>query len=271
MTQSITASRPIRIAGAGHVLLAVTYSGLGVFGLIKGDFPPVWDSVPANVPARLALVYLCAVLSLASGVGLLVPRAAALAARVLFACLLLWMLLFRLPQVILSPTFGVFWPAFVTAAVLAGAWTLYIHLADDWDRLRLGFLTGDKGLRIARAVYALALFFFGAAHFIDPHDTLTLEPAWLPWHVFWAYFFGCTFIAAGLAVLTNLFARVAAALTTLQLALFTCLVWVPMIAAGSKDAFVWSETILSAALTANAWVVADSYRALPWLAFPKRK
>ena len=43
-----------------------------------------------------------------------------------------------------------------------------------------------------------------------------------------------------------------------------------IVAAGSKDAFQWSETFISFALAASAWAVADSYRGGPWLAVGKR-
>src|SRR5581483_12092688 len=96
-------------------------------------------------------------------------------------------------------------------------------------------------------------------------DTVSLIPHWLPGPLFWAYFTGCTFIAAGIATVIGFYARLAVTLSALQLALFLFLVWIPIVATGSKDAFQWSETILNATLCAGAWVMADSYRHRGWL------
>jgi uncharacterized membrane protein len=257
----------MRIASVAHAVFAVTMVALGILGLIKGDFAPLWQPIPKSVSA---LAYLCAFMSLGSGIGLLWQRAASAATRMLLAYLLLWLLVLRVPGIFLSPTVDFWWSACQIAVMAAGAWVLYVWFAADWDRRHLGFITGENGLRIARALYGLALIPFGLAHFVYLKNTAGLVPRWLPWHQFWAYFTGCALIAAGVSVFIGVYARLAAALAAFEIGMFLLLVWVPIVAAGSKDAFQWSEAVLSWALMAGAWMVADSYRGLPWLVLKKR-
>jgi len=261
-------SDALSVRRVAHAVFAVMLIGWGILGLIKGDFAPGWQPVPESIPARLALAYLCSFVCLATGAGLFWRRTAVLAARILFVYLLLWLVLLRLPWMVVAFGVGTWWSACSTAMMAASAWVLYSSLSNN---TRDSFITGDKGLGIARILFGVALIPFGLAHFLYLDATAPLVPGWMLWPVFWSYFTGGAFIAAGLGVVTGVYARLAAALVTLQFAMLTLLVWVPRVITGNLNAFQWGEFFVSIILTACALVVADSYRGKPWFAWRKRE
>ena len=261
----------MRVASVGHAVFAVTLIAVGVLGLVKVISPrygsrsprayPDAKRWPISAPSSLSpAAWVC------SGSARRPPPPACCSFICCYGC---WCSkcassssrpLRRFPHQSCGET----------AVIVAAAWVLYAGFATDWDRRRLGFAVGDRGVRLARVFFGLALIAFGLSHFAYVNLTAPLVPAWLPAHLFWAYFTGCTFLAAGAAVLLGIFARLAAALAALQIGLFTLLIWVPMVAAGHISAQNWTEFVVSWTLTAAGWVVADSYRDIPWPAVNRR-
>jgi len=253
-------ARPIRIASPGHAAFVVAMIGLGVMGLVTGKFTQIWQPVPKWVPGQPVLAYVCAVISLGGGIGLLWRRSEKLASEVLFVSLLIWLLVLRLPNLLYQkPLVLVAWTCGATAVMVAGAWVLFTWFANENQQSRVGLLTGVRSLRIARTLYGLSLIPFGLAHFMYLDATTVLIPNWLPSHAALAYLTGTTFIAAGLAICADVLARLAAALSALQMGLFSVIVWVPRMLSGNLNDFQRGEVVSTFVLTAGAWMVADSY------------
>src|SRR5262245_42735981 len=97
------------------------------------------------------------------------------------------------------------------------------------------------GLRIARVLYAFGMLAFGFSHFAYLQMTAPLVPAFLPWHEFWAYFTGGAYIAAGLAILTGVLARLAATLSAVQMGLISVVVWISVLAMGELHGVWWGD------------------------------
>jgi uncharacterized membrane protein len=244
-----------------HLPLArVGYSagllGLGILGLIHGDYAINWQPIPPGLPSREVFAYVAAVLSIGVAVALWIPRTAANGALVSTAYLALgWML----PQIVkmaphpevLAMWLGVCEPL----AAASGAWILW--------RLLAASPTAERSLRVARSVFGIACLVFGAAHWVYADFTAGMIPAWLPQRLPLAYLTGAAHIAAGLALISGIQARLAAILEALMMCGFVLLVHVPSLldppAWAPNARMQWTGLLWAMVLAASAWTVAASF------------
>jgi uncharacterized membrane protein len=252
---------------ASQMAFAATMMALGIAGLIYGDFALVWQRIPIeHLSGRAFFAYAAAVIELVTGIGLLMKRTARLSSGVLLVFLLLWAVLLKLPAVIFAPQMEATWLGFGEIAVmLAGVWVLFASLVGDRQRGFMRFITGAKGIGTARLLFAVSLPMIGLAHFFYSEQTAALIPAWLPYHLGWAYLTGAGSIAACMGVLLAIAPRLAATLEAVMLWAITLLVWVPAILTTPTDRTPWTAFIISAVIASGAWLVADSYRHVGWL------
>jgi uncharacterized membrane protein len=231
--------------------------GLGILALIYGDFALSWQPVAAWVPGRTALAYGSGLLMLLAGTGLLFKRLVKLSIYVLFPYLIVWFLL-KVPALFAAPRMEAVWFGIGEIGVLlAGGWTLFAVLADAGEGSILRFITGQRGLRIARILFAVSLLPIGLFHIVYIKQTLALVPAWLPYRMGWAYLTGVGQIACGLGVLFSILPRVAAMAEANMIGVFALLVWFPYILAAPKTRLPWTAFLITWAIASAAWVVAE--------------
>jgi uncharacterized membrane protein len=242
---------------------AATMAALGILGFVYGDFAMVWQEVPNWVPARELLAYLCAAIMFLCGIGMMLPRTARPASVILLIYLTLWLLLLRVPKVLTAPGIENHWASCgETAIYVAAGWAVFAASFGSRDTGILRIIAGDRGIRGARLLYGLALMPCGFAHFAYAKETADFIPeAWVPWHLGWAYLTGTAFLAAAIAILSR--ARAAALAATLSAAMmgvFTLMVWIPRVWNAPHERFQWTGLLISSALAAGGWAIADSYR-----------
>jgi hypothetical protein len=268
--------QPTRV---GITVFAAALIGLGILGLIHGDFALVWQPVPRWVPARELIAYACGLVSFASGLGLLWRRTAGAASTVAFVYLLLWLVLLRFPAIFMAPQVEVSWSGCGENAIaLAGALVLFAILGSPGSPgERVTFADGmggdrvTRGVSAARIVLGVALIPCGLAHLVYLKDTAAFVPVWIPGHVVWAIVTALGFFAAAAGILFSFYARLAAAMVTGMMAGFTLLTWMAGLIGAPADRMQWTGLFVSWLLTGGSWVVADTYRGIPWLAARPRR
>jgi uncharacterized membrane protein YphA (DoxX/SURF4 family) len=206
-----------------------------------------------------------ATVSVAVGAKSAAVGAAALAT--LYALVVIFM---HGPQIFQHP--GAF-PAWDGAAeqlaLLAGGLAAYAYLSGADSRLArppgLGLLGPPARLaRISVIMMGICLLMFGLAHFLYLDFTASMVPAWLPGgQKFWAAVTGAGHLAAGIAFLTGVKARLAAIALTVMFAVFGALVHLPLLLADPPSHLGWVMNAINLALTGAAWALATLLRSTP--------
>jgi uncharacterized membrane protein YphA (DoxX/SURF4 family) len=244
----------------GWRVFGLGVAAMGVVNLVLGDFDP-GQPVPENFPGRTALAYAAAVFLIVAGAAIASRRTAAWGALVLTAYYAVIVVIVMNGAVVLAnyAVYGAYSSGAEMLAIAASGLIVYAGNAN----IDAGLAT--RLTRVGQLTFGVCALLFGGAHFFYKNLTVPLIPKWLPpSREFWAYATGIGHIAAGIAILTSVQARLAAILLTVMYASFTPLVHIPTLLADPSSHFNWTENVLNLALVSAAWVVADS------LAWPRR-
>ena len=237
----------------GRYAYGVGVMALGVACLATADFV-VAQPLPKDFAHRAALAFAAAAFLLVTGAAIEWRRTVAHAAAALVVFYAAAVALVDGPALVASyAVYATYSGIAEQVAIMAAA--LIVHAASaNIDPSRAARMT-----RIGQVVFGLCALLFGGAHFVYIDFTVPWVPKYLPpSQAFWAYATGVAHIAAGLAILTGVQARLAAILLTIMYASFTPLVHLPMLLAHPASHANWSENAINLALTGVAWVVADS-------------
>ena len=130
-----------------------------------------------------------------------------------------------------------------------------IFLRGDWQKAR-GL---NKLILFGPLFYAAPLAAFGTEHFTLTKAIASLVPAWIPWHLFWAYFVGACFIAAAFSLVTGIQARLWASLLALTFFLFVVLMDAPGWARHPRDRFALTFVLRELSFSGGPLALAASF------------
>jgi uncharacterized membrane protein len=233
--------------------------GLGVMAigmacLAFGEFDP-GQPMPEHFPARVALAYAAGAFMVVAAAAIEWRRIAAWGAAALTVYYTLFVVILMHGRLLPTDyaTYVTYEDIAMQLAIAAAGLIIYADTAKI-DATRAALLT-----RVGQLTFGVCALIFGGAHFVYMQNTASMVPKWLPpTQEFWGYATGVGFVAAGLAILIGVKARLAAILMTAMLVCFGLLANGPILLADHKSHWNWTESAVNLAVVGAAWVLADS-------------
>jgi hypothetical protein len=144
-----------------------------------------------------------------------------------------------------------------TATSMCVAATLFFLIALWAAKSDIARASGlDKVVALSNLCFAIPLAVFGAEHLAAAKFIMLIVPAFVPWHLFWAYFVGFALLAASLSIATKIQARWSGLLFGIMMFLFVAMMDIPGALATPRDRFSWTLLLRELAFGGGGWILA---------------
>ena len=233
--------------------------GLGVMAigtacLVFGEFDP-GQPMPEHFPGRTALTYAAGAFMVVAAAAIEWRRTAAWGAAALTVYYTFFVIILMNGRVWLTDyaIYVIYEDIAMQLSIAAGGLIIYGTTA------RIDAALAGRLTRVGQLTFGVCALIFGGAHFVYMQNTASMVPKWLPpTQEYWGYATGVGFVAAGIAILTGVQARLAAILMTAMLVCFGVLANGRILLADHKSHWNWTESAVNLAVVGAAWVLADS-------------
>jgi hypothetical protein len=116
----------------------------------------------------------------------------------------------------------------------------------------------DKVVALSNLCFAAPLAVFGALHLAAADSLKSMVPSYMPWPLFWAYFFGVALLAASLSIATNIQVRWSGLLFGIAMFCFVAMLDIPGSIANPRDRFGWTLTLREMLFGGGGWILAGN-------------
>jgi uncharacterized membrane protein len=120
----------------------------------------------------------------------------------------------------------------------------------------------DKIVALNNLCFAAPLAVFGALHLAAAESLKTMVPSYMPWPLFWAYFFGFALLAASLSIATKILVRWSGLLFGIAMFCFVAMMDIPGALENPRDRFGWTLAIRELTFGGGGWILAGN--AMRW-------
>jgi hypothetical protein len=236
--------------------IAMAFFGVQYFiyaDAMKGPIPgPPWT------PGAHWLAWLTGIALIAIGASIATGKRSRLAAMLLGVALFLKILSLHLPGLITQIRNPGLWTVTFELLALCGAAFVLANLMPSDESTTS---TGNIASSLATAgplAFAIALVVFAVQRFLYARFIATLIPAWIPGHLFWAYFVGAAFVGAAFAIAAKVKGKLAAVLLGTMFLLWVLVLHLPRVAASPRNGNEVTSLFIALAMSGASFILASS-------------